>query len=56
MFTDFIPNQTYVAYKNDPDGLQGLVVEINDGEVMTIDWSGYGDLEFGVSLSDVIAV
>ena len=57
MFTDFIPNHTLVVSKYDPEGEPGVVAEVlEDGDILTIDWSGYGDLEFDVSARDVIAV
>ena len=57
MFTDFIPNHTLVVSKYDPEGEPGVVAEVlEDGDILTVDWSGYGDLEFGVSTKDVIAV
>lgn len=56
MFTDFIPNHTLVVSKYDHEGEPGVVVEVlEDGDILTVDWSGYGDLEFGVSAKDVIA-
>ncbi len=57
MFTDFIPNHTLVVSKYDPEGEPGVVAAVlEDGDILTVDWSGYGDLEFGVSAKDVIAV
>ena len=57
MYTDFIPDHTLVVSKYDPEGEPGVVVEVlEDGNILTVDWSGHGDLEFGVSAKDIIAV
>lgn len=57
MFTDFIPNVTVVVYKDDLDGIRGVVREVYENQYMDalyIEWSD-GSFET-VRVNEVVAV
>ena len=57
MFTDFVPDFTVVVYKDDPDGITGVVREIYENDYMAtlmVEWKD-GSFET-VRADEVIAV